>query len=184
MKLKVSLFLLFAVSMAGCVDIPNFDETPRIYYNGIDQYTETDTVSGKLQRTEMVTITVDFEDGDGDLGASSEDVQKTDFTSAYKNVPGWGMPANYELVTMIQNRDSSWSETVMEGDSFKFFPLLKPDGKAGPIKGKLDLKIPFRYLDNAVLTKVKFKVRIIDRAFHISNQLDPPTDEVTVPVYR
>jgi hypothetical protein len=184
MKLKVSLFLFLAVWSAGCVDIPDFGDTPVIYFNGITQDIQIDTVSGREQKTEVVTVTLDFEDGDGDLGASSDDVQKTDFTSAYEKVPGWGVPANYELITMVQNKDSSWSERIMEGDSFKFFPLLKPDGKPGPIKGKLDLKIPFRYLGSAVPTKVRFKVRIIDRAFHISNQLEiKEEDAVTVPVY-
>ncbi|WAC09387.1 hypothetical protein [Dyadobacter pollutisoli] len=183
MKLKVSLFLILAVASAGCVDIPDFDDTPKIYYNGIDQYTETDTVSNVEQKTEYVTITIDFEDGDGDLGASADDVNDSTFWQKYEKVPGWGMPANYQLVTMRMNKDSSWSETVLPGDTFKFFPVLKPDGKPGPIKGKLDLVIPFRYLKSAVLTKIKFKVRIIDRAFHISNQT-PETDIVTVPVLQ
>ncbi|MEO6284662.1 MAG: hypothetical protein ABIN80_12050 [Dyadobacter sp.] len=190
MKLKVSLFLILAVASAGCVDIPDFDDTPKIYYNGIDQYTETDTVSGKVQKTEYVTITVDFEDGDGDLGASAEDLNSKDttnnsFVKRYEKVPGWGLPANYELVTMRMNKDSSWSETVLPGDTFKFFPILKPDGKPGPIKGKLDLVVNYRYLTSAVLSKLRFKVRIIDRAFHISNQIEIPViDAVTVPVYE
>jgi hypothetical protein len=183
MKLKVSLFLILAVASAGCVDIPDFDDTPKIYYNGIDQYTGTDTVSGRVQETEFVTITIDFEDGDGDLGASADDVNDTTFAPKYERVAGWGLPANYELVTMRMNKDSSWSESVLSGDRFKFFPVLKPDGKPGPIKGKLDLIVRFFYSDRAVLAKVKFKVRIIDRAFHISNQT-PETDIVTVPVLQ
>lgn len=182
MKLKVSLFLILAVASAGCVDIPDFDDTPKIYYNGVDQYTETDTVSGKVQKTEFVTITIDFEDGDGDLGASADDVNDSTFVERYEKVAGWGLPANYELVTMRMNKDSSWSEAVLPGDTFKFFPVLKPDGKPGPIKGKLDLVVRYLYSDRSVLAKVKFKVRIIDRKFHISNQT-PETDIVTVPVF-
>lgn len=182
MKLKVSLFIILAAAAFSCVDIPDFDDTPKIYYNGIDQTTVTDTVSGKEQKTELVTLTINFEDGDGDLGASADDIQDSVFTGRYQDVPGWNLEANYELITMIKNKDSTWTEAILPGDSFKFFPLLKVDGKSGPIKGKLDLNARFSYLNSAVPTKVKFKVRIIDRAFRISNQIE--TDEVTVPVWR
>lgn len=182
MKLKVSLFILLAVA-AGCVDIPDFSDTPAIYYNGISQDVRVDTILGIPQESEIVTVTVNFEDGDGDLGASTAEIQDTEnFTKNYRNAPGWNLEANYELVTMIQQRDSSWSEMVMAGDSFKFFPLLKVDGKAGPIKGKLDLNTRFRRLNTAVPTKVKFKVRIIDRAFRVSNQIE--TDPVIVRLWQ
>lgn len=182
MKLKLSLFIILAAAAFGCVDIPDFDDTPKIYYNGVDQTTIIDTVSGKEQKTELVTLTINFEDGDGDLGASSDDIQDTEFTQRYVKVPGWNLEANYELITMIKQKDSTWVETIMPGDSFKFFPLLKLDGKSGPIKGKLDLNARFSYLNSAVMTKVKFKIRIIDRAFRISNQVE--TDEVTVPIWK
>lgn len=180
MKLKVSLFILLAVASAGCVDIPDFSDTPTIYYNGISQETRIDSSLGLPQETEVVTITIDFEDGDGDLGVSSAEVQDSTYTEKYKKVPGWNLEGNYELVTMMQNKDSTWSESILSGDKFKFFPLLKTDGKSGPIKGKLDLNARFRKLGTAVPTKMKFKVRIIDRAFHISNQT-PETDVVIVP---
>ncbi|GGH43710.1 hypothetical protein GCM10007423_41300 [Dyadobacter endophyticus] len=183
MKLKVSLFILLAAASAGCVDIPDFSDTPKIYYNGISQETRMDSVLGVPQETEVVTITIDFEDGDGDLGASSAEVQDSTYTQKYLKVPGWNLEAIYELVTMTQNKDSTWSESILPGDRFKFFPLLKTDGKSGPIKGKLDLNARFRRLGTAVPTKMKFKVRIIDRAFHISNQT-PETDVVSVPLWK
>lgn len=184
MKLKVSLFILLAVGSAGCVDIPDFSDTPKIYYNGISQETRIDSILGIPQETEVVTLTIDFEDGDGDLGASSAEVQDTtNFTKSYLKVPGWNLEANYELVTMTQNKDSTWTEAILPGDRFKFFPLLKTDGKSGPIKGKLDLNARFRRLNTAVPTKMKFKVRIIDRAFHISNQT-PESDIVSVPLWK
>ncbi|WP_353718159.1 hypothetical protein [Dyadobacter sp. 676] len=184
MKLKVSLFILLAVAAMGCVDIPDFSDTPVIYYNGISQETRTDTVLGVPQKTEVVTITINFEDGDGDLGATNAEIQDTlVFTKNYLKVPGWKVEGNYELVTMTQNKDSTWTESILVGDKFKFFPLLKTDGKPGPIKGKLDLNVRFRRLDSAIPTKMKFKVRIMDRAFHISNQT-PETDVVSVPIWQ
>ena len=182
MKLQVSLFILLAVVTAGCVDIPDFSDTPVIYYNGISQDTQVDSVNGvPTGETEIVSITIDFEDGDGDLGATNEEVQDTlVFTKQYKNVPGWNVEGNYELVTMIKQKNGSWSEQILDGDKFKFFPRLKLDGKAGPIKGRLDLNARFRKSRSTVPTTVMFKVRIIDRAFRFSNQIK--TDSITVPL--
>lgn len=178
MKLKVSLFILLAVASTGCVDIPDFSDTPKIYYNGISQETRMDTVNTIPQEAEVLTVTIDFEDGDGDLGATPQEYNNEDFTAGYEKTQGWGLAANYELITMIKQKDSTWSETIMPADSFKWFPLLKVDGKAGPIKGKLDMNARFRKLNSAVPTKLKFKVRVIDRAHRISNQIE--TDEVSV----
>jgi len=182
MKLKVSLFILLAVASASCVDIPDFDDTPWIEYNGISQETRVDTINGAPQgETELVTITVDFTDGDGDLGATTAEIQDTlVFTKQYKNVPNWNLEANYELVTMIKQKNGSWSEQILDGDKFKWFPRLKLDGKAGPIKGKLDLNTRFRKTRSTIPTTVKFKVRIMDRAFRASRQVE--TDTIVVPL--
>lgn len=170
MKLKVSLFLMFAVALTGCVDIPDFDDTPKIYYNGVDQFTEINDSTGKKIR-ENVIITIDFEDGDGDLGASVE--ERADTTH------GWG---NYELVTATKGADGKWTERILAEDRFKWMPILKPDGKPGPIKGKLDLNTSFLYGNSTVPVTTKFKVRIRDRALHVSNQIE--TDSIQVPGYR
>ncbi len=180
MKLKVSLFLLLGVA-AGCVDIPDFSDTPVIYYYGVSQRTEFDTISqGEI---EIATVTIDFEDGDGDLGASAAEVQdRENFTKQYMNAPGWNLEANYELVTMIKRKNGSWSETIMPGDSFKFFQRLKLDGKSGPIKGTLDMNARFLKSRSTVPTWVKFKVRIMDRAFHFSDQIT--TDSLLLPILQ
>jgi len=184
MKFKILFFILSAVALSSCVDIPDFSDTPTIYYNGIDQYTETDSSSGRLQETEVVVITIDFEDGDGDLGITREQLQDSSITKRYLRVPNWNLEANYELITMKKQKDGTFTESILTGDQFKFFYDLKPDGKPGPIKGKLDLYVRFLKSTSAVPTTLKFKVRIIDRAFHISNQISEPTDEVVVPVLQ
>ena len=181
MKFKILFLIVSAAALASCVDIPDFSSTPAIYYNGIDQYTESDSSSGKLQETEVVVITIDFEDGDGDLGISKDQLQNVEVTKRYLNAPNWNLEANYELITMKKQKNGTWTESILTGDQFKFFYDLKPDGKPGPIKGKLDLYVRFLKSASAVPTTLKFKVRIIDRALHISNQITE-TDEIVVPV--
>ena len=181
MKSKILFILCSTIVFSGCVDIPDFNNTPAIWYNSISQETETTVVAGANIETEVVTLTIDFEDGDGDLGASSAQVNDQNFKEQLKNVTGWGIPANYELVTMIKQPNGTWTESILPGNTDELFPDLKPDGKPGPIKGKLDLKIEFPKGRSSVQRTVKYKVRIIDRAFHISNQT-AETDEVIVPM--
>jgi hypothetical protein len=184
MKLKFCLFIVSAIGLGSCVDIPDYSVIPRIDYNGISQYTQTDTVSNKPQSVEVVTITIDFQDGDGDLGATDEETNDPGFTEQYSKVPNWGKEANYELIPMMLAEDGkTWIDAPSSAiENFKFFKYLKPDGKTGPIKGKLEYTARFYYLGSAKPQKRKFKIRIIDRAFHISNQTEP-SDEVTVPVF-
>ncbi|MCE6989416.1 hypothetical protein [Dyadobacter sp. CY323] len=175
MKLKVSLFLMFAVALTGCVDIPDFDDAPKIYYNGVDQFTEVNDSTGRKIR-EKVIITIDFEDGDGDLGAS--DLERSD-SSFIRKYGTWG---NYELITARKGAGGQWTESVLAEDQFKWMPILKPDGKPGPLKGKLDLNTSFLYGNSTIPITVKFKVRIRDRNLHVSNQIE--TDTLQVPGYR
>ncbi|WP_025762118.1 hypothetical protein [Dyadobacter tibetensis] len=174
MKLNIFLFGLVGLALASCVDIPEYSDTPVIYYNGVDQYTEIDETTNKKLR-ENVIITVDFEDGDGDLGASSEERSDPDFTAAYGD---WG---NYELVTVRKLNDGSWQESILSEDQVKWMPLLKPSGKAGPLKGKIDLNTSFLYGNSTIPVTLKFKVRIRDRALRVSNQIE--TDTIQVPGY-
>ncbi|MEZ4901101.1 MAG: hypothetical protein R2822_04755 [Spirosomataceae bacterium] len=57
---------------------------------------------------------------------------------------------------------------------------MKPDRKKGPIEGKLDYAVYFPYSRNAVLSTVKFQIRVRDRALNISNMVE--TDTLSVPL--
>ncbi|GLU54597.1 hypothetical protein [Dyadobacter frigoris] len=170
MKFKILLFFIAAIALASCVDIPNFDDTPKIFYNSIDTETQLDSSGKKVQ--ENITISINFEDGDGDLGASDAEIADS---VKYRD---WG---NYELVTSTLT-DGKWVDQILVVDKYKWFPDLKPDGKSGPIKGKLDLHTSAKYFNSSVPITIKYKVRIRDRALHVSNQ--EPTDSITVPGFR
>ena len=172
MKVKISLFFILAGAALGCVDIPDFDDAPKIYYSGVSQYTTESETTGKKDR-EYVTITIDFEDGNGDLGATSQELMDSSFLDPYGD---WG---NYELITLQKTENGTWIEINKDDNRYKWMPNLKPDGKQGPIKGKLDFNANFPYFNSGVMRYVKFKVRIRDRALHVSNQIE--TDSILVP---
>ncbi|TLV03404.1 hypothetical protein [Dyadobacter luticola] len=172
--MKSRQLLLLILVTAGCVTIPEFGDAPAIYYNGISQSTEVDASGKKIK--ERVTVMIDFEDGDGDLGASPEEYSDPVFRARYGN------RGNYELVTVTRALDGTWSERIADVDSAKWMPLLKPTKTKGPIKGKLDFNAYWPYGNSTQPIEIKYKVRIRDRALNVSNQIE--TDVITVPGYR
>ncbi|TDB67871.1 hypothetical protein [Arundinibacter roseus] len=171
MRLSICIAILVSLGLLGCVDSPNFDNTPSIQYNSIDKFTIFDTFS--QANADSLVITIDFEDGDGDLGVPPEQISDTAFVNrVYKD---WG---NYELTVFERNEDGTFKLRPLALFSSLFFPVLKRDGKPGPIKGKLDLRQTFPATRFGKLTTVKLQVRIRDRALNVSNVIE--TDTISI----
>jgi len=164
------LIILLCACLVACNKIPDLDPIPKISYSGITQYTVVDSSGRKV--AEKVILSINFEDGDGNLGATSEDRE-----GRFKDLP------NYELVTLTKQLDGSWTERIRNEDLPKWMPILKPDGKTGPIRGRLDYNSTYPYGNSTVAVTLKFKVRIKDQAMNESNQI-METDTVVVPGYR
>ena len=169
----VGFFLVIGVSLSltGCLDTPNFDNTPSIRFNSVDTLTIFDSFSKTL--ADSIVITIDFEDGDGDLGISPTD--RSDTTKLNTDYKEWG---NYEITVLEKKKDGTFQVRPVSVFEKLFFDTLKRDGKAGPIKGKLDFRQTLPASRFAKLTTVKFRIRIRDRAFHVSNSVE--TDTVSV----
>ena len=174
MKIAILLCFVIVLTLSSCDPIPDFNTIPSITYNSIGSETELDANGIKLR--ENVTISIDFEDGDGNLGATESEIN--DYVNFRPRYGNWG---NYELITS-RLENNKWVERIMVTDSVKFFPLLKVDGKVGPIKGKLDLHTTAYYTNNTKPVLFKFKVRIRDRSLHVSNQV--VTDSLYLPYYQ
>lgn len=171
--IRSACLISFCLALVNCTPAPDFGDTPKIYYDKITQSTELGAGGKKIR--ENITITVSFEDGDGNLGASTEEIGDPVFKSRYGN---WG---NYELVTLTKSPDGLWDERILSEDSLKWFPVLKPDKINGPVKGSLDLNFNRAYGNTSVPLDVRFKVRIRDRSLNVSNQIE--TDVINVPTY-
>ncbi|WP_428667158.1 hypothetical protein [Runella sp.] len=121
-------------------------------------------------KQDSVVITIDFKDGDGDLGESTDNRGNANY-----NI--WG---NYELRTFKKVSGNKFEEVILAANAKLFFPVLKPDRKKGPIEGKLDYAVYFPYSKNAKLTTVKFQIRVRDRALNVSNAVE--SDTLSVPL--
>jgi hypothetical protein len=167
--------ILFALGLMSCIDTPNFDDTPSIQFNSIDKFTVPDPFSGPNAKKDSVVITVDFEDGDGDLGITPE--ERSDTTLLNSIYREWG---NYDLIILKKNASGTFSQLPSSVTNKLFFPVLKRDGKPGPIKGKLDFSQIFFYSRFAKPAVLKFRVRVRDRALRVSNVIE--TDTISVPL--
>ncbi len=169
----VGFFLVIGIGLtiSSCVDTPNFDKTPSIRYNSVDKFTIFDSFS--QTNADSIVITVDFEDGDGDLGISPE--ERSDTTKLNTIYREWG---NYEITVLERRQDGTFQVRPVSVFDKLFFDILKRDGKPGPIKGKLDFRQTLPASRFAKLTTVKFRVRIRDRAFNVSNSVE--TDTISV----
>jgi hypothetical protein len=164
----IATLLIFAISTTGCFTPPNYSNVPEIVFNSIDKFEVIEPFSKAKQ--DSVVITINFKDGDGDLGESTDNRNNTRYDT-------WG---NYELKTLRKVSGNKYEEVVLAANAKLFFPVLKPDGKKGPIEGLLDYAVYFPYSRNSKLTTVKFQIRVRDRALNVSNVIE--TDTLSVPL--
>lgn len=166
--------IIIGLSATGCYEDPDFSTTPAISFNSITKFTVADTFSGANAKRDSVVITLDFKDGDGDLG------EPVDGRTDPKYVD-WG---NYELKTFRKLPNGTFEEVVLAANSKLFFPELlkgsKVNNRRSPIEGLLDYAIYFPYSNRATINVVKFKIKIRDRALNVSNVVE--SDTISVPL--
>jgi hypothetical protein len=172
---KVSLILLvISASTIGCYEAPNFSNTPLISFNSMTKFTVADPFSGPTAKRDSVVVTLDFQDGDGDLGEPVDG--RTD--ARYSD---WG---NYELRTFKRLSNGKFEEVILAANSKLFFPELvknsKKTGRKSPIEGTLDYAVYFPYSKRSQISTVKFQIRIRDRALNASNVIE--SDTISVPI--
>ncbi|WP_421827214.1 hypothetical protein [Larkinella sp.] len=162
-------FLGFSALLIGCLEPPDFDNTPKISSPSVTSYPAFDDFS-QIPKDSLV-ITVQFQDGDGDLGLSVDERTKDSL-----NYLDWG---NYELKT-YRFVNGKFEYVDLPVLNKLFFPRLKPDNKNSPLEGKLDFSQSFLRSRNTRMTPVKFAIRIRDRQLRVSNVVE--TDTISVPL--
>ncbi|MFC0184573.1 hypothetical protein ACFFJX_19410 [Pseudarcicella hirudinis] len=111
-------------------------------------------------------LTIDFQDGNGDLGMTQDEFSGTKVTS-----PSLKGINNYE-VKVFRAKNGTFSEVQFSPSLSGFIPFyFKPDGKSGPIEGTVDYSIAFLHAFTPKKDTLKFEVRIRDRALNYSNSV-------------
>ncbi|WP_375437270.1 hypothetical protein [uncultured Hymenobacter sp.] len=172
------LFALLCAAVSSCISPPDYSDTPRIKFEKLE-VVRLPGAPGE-QPIDSDTITISFEDGNGDLGLST-----TDTMEPYNDVSVNGKQTNpnfYNYYIQFQRKNKATNQfedfvdpgsTLGLGQYNGRFPRLGPEsGQDAPLKGNLrynfslSLGTPFLPGD-----EVRFRVSIRDRALNLSNEV-------------
>lgn len=159
-------FIFILIISFGCSKGPEFDESPSIRFEKISIEQTVDTIT--TAKVDNVKVTVNFEDGDGDLGVDINDQSE---------------PQNY-FVTTLKKKNGSYTVLNLPLEFGGKFEKLAPIDYAGPINGLLDYIMIFTENDviaNPDLEKgdtLKFQIYIRDQAGNQSNTVE--TDPIKI----
>lgn len=173
---------LLAGGLSGCIKEPSFSSTPDISFNRIElrRFTPAGT---NQQPIDSIYITINFQDGDGDLG----------LTEAESKVSPYAFPSqfnsNYFIAAFVKRPRSKTYEPAVSllsgvpigaGLNGRFdHPSTLTDGKAAPLKGTLTRRLGIGAGDVFNTgDKVRFTVSIADRALNVSNTIT--TDSIVI----
>lgn len=165
----IALFVT-VLGLGSCEIIkgPNFSNTPKISFKEFKVW--RNYIESKLgNRVDSVVIVINFEDGDGDLGLTSED---RDTNPIYKQFKADGTPNKYwnnYFAKAFRKVNGTFVEASSEVQFSGAFPPLKPDGKPGPIEGELEYGLYFPLSESPVNDTLLFEVQIVDKALNESN---------------
>jgi hypothetical protein len=162
-KLNILLFLFLVTSLVACHKAPEYPNEPEISFNNIKVVPSYNT--SILANVDSVYVTVNFKDGDGDLGNEATSISTS-------------TPKDYFLKTFIAKNGvfseldlSSIGGFANEG----YLPLLSPTSAVGPIDGTITYSLSFIKPGGVIpgypLKKgdtLRFDIRIRDRAGNYS----------------
>lgn len=166
----ILLLIAIALSAVRCdlITGPDFPPEPkitprpsRVYYNVIE---------GRLgNRVDSVVVVLHFEDGDGDLGLTSEDRQNNP-RYQQNNPDGTSNKYYYNYFAKVYRKVDGEFTDANAGVPFSgAFPPLKPDGKPGPIEGELEYSLLFPLSSSLPNDTIRFEIQIVDRELRESN---------------
>jgi hypothetical protein len=163
--------------VSACFSEPNYSETPEISEPVIFSYRDLVAQQGVGQsRRDSIVITVNFRDGDGNLG---NDIPVLGADSLqYVTNGGWG---NYR-VTTLRLVNGKYEALQTPVNQTLYFPNLAKGKGAGPIEGTLDFSQIFPYGTSYRRYPTKFQIQIRDRFLNVSNIIE--TDTIVLPYTR
>src|SRR5687768_1572022 len=91
--LKAPLLLALLVAAIACNKPPHYPNEPHIKFKAIESYP---VLTQRVKKDSLVIVTR-FEDGDGDLGLNSEEIQNPPYTDGDNNL-------NYLVETFVKKQ--------------------------------------------------------------------------------
>jgi len=172
-----------ATGLGGCLKAPEYAITPSISNNNV-QVRRFKYADPKQQPIDSIFITVNFQDGDGDLGLTAAESQQAPyaFPSIFNN--------NYFVEPVVKDpKTGKFGVPIVPNTGLPLVAGLYngrfdhitdvTSSKTAPIKGTLTRTIALGYGDLFKAGQVvRFDVSIADRALHVSNVVR--TDSIVI----
>ena len=155
----------------ACTGEPDFNFTPEIGFNSIQVITTSSPdILGNISKRDSVIISIDFRDGDGDLGFS-----EADYKDLVKKTGDSIKTIDVNIFVSKNGKFVKSNPSEKIGGNLKGF-RFKQGTKPGAIEGVIDYSTSFGYSNYDKIPgltgksdTVKFSVQIMDRALNKSN---------------
>jgi hypothetical protein len=173
----VSVAVLVPVLFYGCKGNEIYPIVPSITLKDVEVLYKPDNTDS------LLTLVISYKDGDGDIGLDPGD------TFPPYNSNSLGPPPNYPNTNRFYNNvwidyyqkiNGAYSRPMVPftTDTIAFdvrVTNLTPEGSHKAIRG--DISVLFAALDQGYIGRsdtIKLKVRLVDRALHVSNEIETP----------
>jgi hypothetical protein len=171
MKNKILLIACLSIFVLSCVGEPDYSFIPEIGFNNIQVITTSSPdILGNISKRDSVVISVDYKDGDGDIGFSDADYQ-----SLIKKTGDSVRTIDVNIFVAKNGKFVKSNPAEKIGGNLKGI-RFKQGSKAGAIEGGIDYSTSFGYTNfdkipglTGKSDTVKFTVQIMDRALNKSN---------------
>jgi hypothetical protein len=180
MKPRYVLLFLLIASISACVKAPSYPIEPHIEFKSVASTSSIIYMNGTTPIYIPDTLTVSFTDGDGDISVYSDPADTSLCVNPCNYADGDTSCLNIKSmnVFVVDSRDTCIA-TYYTAD---IEPQGKVEGLSGEIKIRhvIHLKKCLAPSVSCPQETVKFKIRIKDRAGHLSNEVE--TVPITVEV--
>lgn len=167
---------LAGMGFSGCINAPDYPITPEIDLKSFNM------VRFKPGPDEVDTLkfSLNFRDGDGDLGLSDEDIKVAPWNATNGGPNNRGYAKNY-IIQPFKRVNGTFVAFVNPGGKLgeydgRFLHLDAEKARPAPLKGVLNYKLPL-YIDGAPFFPgdvLRFEISILDRALHRSSVITTP----------
>lgn len=166
---------LATVSLSSCLTEPSYSNTPSISFNNL----QSNRYLRGTTPVDSVLITINFQDGDGDLGITETESKNAPYSVAR---PG----TNFRMTPFVKAAGATSFDSLKNVRPEQFLTKTSfydrfdhisttTDNRASPLRGVLTRRYAFLlggYPGLKAGDEVKFTVSILDRALHQSNEIE------------
>lgn len=179
---KLGLLLLSVILMAGCTTEPKFSDSPKISHNKLWFKKGVPYMRDGLPFSEdTLFLELNFQDGDGDLGLSSDDIKKAPYLE--RNADQSRNENHYNVLVDFYQKASAqaeWQLVLPRTGALNYsgrFPRLRTNEERAPIEGVVRFAIPSEAFPKGQSVKIAYFIK--DRKLNNSNIVT--SEAVTIP---